>query len=167
MYIKNYSNVELKVKVKDNRIFLPADEITYVDENLVTLVQLKNMFGNYVEEITDASVTASIPKEYLKYYQTEIQLSTLYKVQLSRFSVSNDVKSIFVNSGSVNIYAYDGATKPTALTDMVLSNTATNIAGETPLELVPTYIAVIQNSGTSTEIVLNGIDVLADLGAIS
>jgi len=167
MFIKNYSSTTFIVRVKDNKITLPSNTITYVDENIVSLTTLKNMYGNYVEEVTDTSVTASIPEEYLKYYQTQVSLGRLYKVQLGRYSVANELKSIFVNVGSVNIYAYDGATQPESLTDMVLGTSAAGILGDTPLEIVPTYIAITQNSGVSTEIILNGIEVITNLGAIS
>jgi len=167
MFIKNYADTAITVNIKDNKVLLPADTITYVDENVVTLTQLKNMYGNYVEEITDTEVTDLIPKIYLKYTQVAIALGTLYKVQPMRVPTADRLKSIFVDSGSLNIYAYDGATQPAALSNMVLSTTATNIAGESPFEVVPTYLAVAQNTGTSTEIILNGIEIISNLGEIS
>jgi hypothetical protein len=73
---------------------------------------------------------------------------------------------LFVNSGTVNIYSSGSATQPTALSQMTLRTEETGVSGSSPFGAVPKYIAIIQASGTSTEITSDGIEI-QDLGAIS
>lgn len=99
--------------------------------------------------------------------QTAIELNKLYKVIFKgENQVDGEINpNIFINTGSVNIYAYNGTTQPEFLNDMVLATNSTNISGITLFNVLPTYIALTQNNGTSTEIVLTGITVI-DLGTI-
>lgn len=103
----------------------------------------------------------------LKPFQTAIALNKLYRVSLDYNSASDQIKpSLFVNSGNVNVYGYNGATKPTQLSGMVLPTINQNINTLFTFNMIPSYIAITQNSGTTTELVLSGLEI-QDLGAIS
>lgn len=103
----------------------------------------------------------------LKSFQTAIALNKLYRVSLDYDSAADQIKpSLFVNSGSVNVYGYNGATKPTQLSGMVLPTINENVSALFTFNVIPSYIAITQNSGTITELVLSGLEI-QDLGAIS
>lgn len=108
----------------------------------------------------------------LKEYQKTLTLDRLYEVKLApiRYSREQIAPSIWVNTGSVDVYASQSATVPAALANMTLNEEDTAIDGIASLDLqgntIPRYIAVTQNTGTSTEIIATGLSIL-DLGAIS
>lgn len=103
----------------------------------------------------------------LQRYEKLLEINTLYKTSASA-KTANDkfAPSIWVNSGAINIYVSDSATKPTSLTEMTLSTSDSNISGKNIIQCLGTYMALIQNSGTSTEIIISGVDI-ESLGAIS
>lgn len=108
----------------------------------------------------------------LEEYQSTLTLDTLYEVKLAPIGKSREqiAPSIWVNSGSVDVYASQSGTQPAALANMTLNTADTAIEGVASFDLqgntIPRYIAVTQNTGTSTEIVLTGVS-LNPLGAIS
>lgn len=104
----------------------------------------------------------------LKSYQKQINLDTLYEVSLNGAAASDQLKqNIYVNSGAVDIYTSNSATAPTYLNDMVLDATSSNLSGIVPFLVIPNYIAIVQKSGTSAEIILSGLETksLGSIGA--
>lgn len=103
----------------------------------------------------------------LKNYQSQLTLGNLYQViGKSVFSGSEQLSpSIYIDSGSIDVYTYNGATQPASKAAMTLNNNDTNVSGLNKMQLVPTYIYVEQNAGTSAEIIVSGLNV-TDLGAI-
>ncbi len=91
--------------------------------------------------------------------QQALQLGILYKIDaLSKGDIQRDLSaSIWVDSGSVDVYASDSATQPTTLAEMTLNTDDVAIAGKAQLVALPNYIAIVQNQGTSTELVLTGV----------
>lgn len=100
-------------------------------------------------------------------FQKEITIGNLYRVSRDDNACNaNQINpSIYINSGSINVYSYNGATEPAARATMTLDSADTGITGNKFFEIIPTYISVVQNAGTSTEIVLSGVQI-KDLGAI-
>jgi len=100
--------------------------------------------------------------------QVSVNLNTLYKVDaLSKGDIQRNINaSVWVNSGSVDIYASDSATAPASLADMTLNTDDTNVAGKNQIVALSNYIAFVQNTGTSTEVILSGVSAV-DNGAIS
>ena len=98
----------------------------------------------------------------------KIELDHLYGVTLplSYNSQQGAFKPhIFINSGTVDVYGSGGLTQPNSLSDLVLEGDSTAIEGFGIFDLIPTYIVIKQNTGTSTEIVVSGLE-LKDLGEI-
>jgi hypothetical protein len=103
----------------------------------------------------------------LQRFEKTLALNKLYGVSASATTASDEFNpSIWVNSGSVDIYCSDSATKPTALSTMTLNLSDTAISGKNVIECLGSYISLKQNIGTSTEIIISGVDT-QDLGAIS
>lgn len=103
----------------------------------------------------------------LKTYQESLTLGNLYKVN-AKGAISGSEQlsaSLFINSGSVDVYGSNSATAPTVKTQMTLNTNDVNLSGLNRMQIVPTYIYIEQNAGTSTEIISSGI-VIDDLGAI-
>ena len=65
MFIFNYSNEDLTVAIRGHVQTLRKNELSYVDENWVSLKELKNMFGNYKD-------TAGAAENAVKWYQNLI-----------------------------------------------------------------------------------------------
>jgi hypothetical protein len=97
---------------------------------------------------------------------TSLELNKLYKAtgETQAEYQGNLMPNIWINSGSINLYGSKSATQPTALADMTLNTEDTNLQGFVSLSAVADYIYLEQNSGTSTEIILTGVQV-KDLGA--
>ena len=91
--------------------------------------------------------------------QQVIELGKLYRVDaLSQPDIQRDLTaSIWVNSGSVDIHGSDSETQPATLDDMTLNAEDTGVEGKTVISTLTNYIAVKQNAGETTEIVLSGI----------
>lgn len=108
----------------------------------------------------------------LKDYQKTLTLGRLYEVKLAPIRDSREqiAPSIWVNTGSVDIYASNSATVPAAFANMTLNDADTAVEGVASFDLqgntIPRYISVKQNTGTSTEIIISGVSI-NDLGAIS
>jgi len=108
----------------------------------------------------------------LKEYQSTLTLGRLYEVKLAPIGESREqvAPSIWVNSGSVDIYVSQSGTQPAALANMTLNDADTDVSGIASFDLqgntIPRYISVAQNTGTSTEIIISGVSI-DDKGAIS
>lgn len=98
----------------------------------------------------------------------QIQLNHLYQITLplSYNGHQGAFKPfLFINSGTVDVYGSSSLTQPTSLSNLVLEGDATAIEGYGIFELIPSYIVVKQNTGTTTEIILSGLEV-KDLGEL-
>lgn len=104
----------------------------------------------------------------LREYQTTAELGTLYRTRkLGGVSGTEQLQpNIYVDSGTVDIRGSNSTTQPATLAAMALNTENTNISGILTFAAIPSYIAITQNTGTSTEIILSGVS-LEDLGAIS
>lgn len=105
----------------------------------------------------------------LKEYETAVQLDTLYEVTKKGgvSGLGNTINPyISVNSGSIDIYAITSATQPTTLSEMTLADADTGVVATRDIATVVRYIAFKQNAGTSTEIIVSGLE-LTNLGAIA
>jgi hypothetical protein len=103
----------------------------------------------------------------LQRFEKALALGKLYRISASATTASDEfAPSIWINSGSVDVYCSDSATQPTALTAMTLNISDTAISGKNIIECLGSYISLKQNTGTSTEIIIGGVDI-QDLGAIS
>ena len=105
----------------------------------------------------------------LKQYQTTLQLGTLYEVS-KKGGVSGSEQlstNLWINAGTVDVYSHNGATQPASLSQMTLNDSDTAVGGSASLTTIPRFIAIVQNTGTTTEMVTSGVHVNADHGAIS
>ena len=111
---------------------------------------------------------ALIPNE-----QISLSLNRLYEISIKKELFNNGVFSqlrpnIFIKDGTVNVYHSNSATVPTQTSEMTLASNDTNITGEqTFTRSIPKYIAIIQNTGTTTEIVGSGLNLISDISSIS
>ena len=100
--------------------------------------------------------------------KVEIALNRLYKSNKGIGINKVDLQlnpNIFINSGTVNIYGSNSKIQPTSVSDMTLNAENTAINGVVLFDVIPTWIAITQNSGTTTEIVLTGVNA-QDKGSI-
>ena len=103
----------------------------------------------------------------LKSYQTALALDTLYEVRKAKISADEQRgPNLWINSGTVDVYGSNSATQPGALANMTLSTENTEVSGLVQFTAIPRYIAIVQNTGTTTELVASGVDVVSR-GAIS
>lgn len=98
--------------------------------------------------------------------QDILALDILYLCSATFLGRANDVdyrwqgkRNIWIDSGSIDIYSSNSKTQPTQLSDMTLNTEDTNVTGIMALDIIPRWIYIDQNTGTSTEIVSTGIDV--------
>jgi hypothetical protein len=94
-------------------------------------------------------------------FQQAISLNKLYKVNKKPVLSGESeqlVTNLYVNSGNVDVYGYNGATEPSSLSDMVLNHENTEVYGTIPFFAIPSYIAIVQNEGTTTELILTGFE---------
>jgi hypothetical protein len=105
----------------------------------------------------------------LENYQTALSLGNLYKISIGYTSHGGDQKepNLWINSGTIDLYTSNSATQPTSLADMTLATDDTNVSADKGITRVIKYIAIVQNTGTTTEIISSGIDVAPSLGPIS
>jgi hypothetical protein len=101
----------------------------------------------------------------LRKYQVEIQPDTLYEIKEGYYSAEDEVKSINVEivGADCNIYGSNKGTAPTTLSEMSLEADSPQ-SGILPFGVVPRYLAI---SGSPTSIILTGIEIENNLGAIS
>ena len=105
----------------------------------------------------------------LKDYQETVTLGRLYKIQMleggrglgeslsPRITVKGD-------GGSIDLYLADGSSDPASLAEMILQETGIKGVG---FASITCYLAVTQNTGTIDEVILTGVKLVEDLGAIS
>lgn len=100
-------------------------------------------------------------------FKTELSLLKLYEVgQKGGVSGSEQLEpSFWVNSGAVDVYVSNSQTAPALLSDMSLDTDDIAVQGLRQFGVIPSYIYLQQNSGTSTEIIVAGLEV-KDLGAL-
>jgi len=98
--------------------------------------------------------------------QQALQLGRLYKIQsLGDAHISQDISAgLWIDDGEVFIYGSDSANKPASILDMTLEEE--KAGGKSYFEGLTNYIAITQNTGITTEIVLSGV-LAVDVGAIS
>ena len=96
-----------------------------------------------------------------------IELNHLYRltVPCSLFKI-NYKPYIYVNTGTVDLYASGAMTQPTSISDMTIEPENQAVDGFDIFELIPEYICVKANEGAPTEIVLAGLKA-TDLGEIA
>lgn len=104
----------------------------------------------------------------LKTFQATLELGRLYEVSQKGpiQGVEQKEPNIFINSGGVNIYGSNSATEPTALSQMALTADNTNVEGQAAFGFIPRYIAITQNTGMTTELVVSGLQA-RNVGPIS
>lgn len=104
----------------------------------------------------------------LKSYQTAMTLSRLYDASKAQISGDSDqmVPNLYINSGTVDVYGSNSATKPANLAAMTLDTENTGVSGVNAFSIIPRWIAVKQNGGATTELVATGLE-LEDQGAIA
>ena len=109
-----------------------------------------------------------------KNYQQSLSLDALYEVERREANEAERKQlnpSVWFNSGSVDVYTSQSATTPTALSEMTLNTAETGVSGlktsSTESNAIPRYIAIVQNTGTTTEIIASGFSDAINHGAIS
>lgn len=97
----------------------------------------------------------------LRGYQKTLALNTLYEVtEKGCTKGSEQLKTnLFINSGSVNVYGSNSEEVPENLTDMVLTDSSTNVTALNYFDIIPKYIAITQNAGTTTELIISGVEI--------
>ena len=127
MFIFNYSNEDLTVAIRGHVQTLRKNELSYVDENWVSLKELKNMFGNYVEEADQGTAIESF------FFDNQMvpEFDTLYLTQF----IDTGVPRLFIKGGTINIYFSDALDVPQSKTDM---DAVANYQGIQGLVVFPT-----------------------------
>lgn len=94
------------------------------------------------------------------YNKQTLSLNKLYAIHIPQPFNNLDLfyPTVFIKGGSVNIYASGSSEVPTSISDMVLNKENTNISGYDSFFIIPQYIYVTQNSGTTTEIIIDGLN---------
>jgi len=100
--------------------------------------------------------------------QVNLSLDKLYKISaVNQDIISKNIShSIWVNSGSIDLYGADLNVPPVSLSEMTFNPEDAGLNGKTKLEASTNYILLKQNTGTSTVITLTGFNV-EDLGELS
>lgn len=97
--------------------------------------------------------------------QQALSLLKLYEISQDN-KYAGQTARIFINSGTVDIYGSDSATEPISLATMTLNSVNTAVSGIDEFsQSLPRYIAIKQNGGTTTEIVVTFLNAV-DKGAI-
>ena len=73
---------------------------------------------------------------------------------------------LFINSGTVDVYGSNSETVPVSFATMTLNDENTAVKGVIGFSIIPTYIAIKQNVGDTTELTVRGTNFI-DMGAIS
>lgn len=104
----------------------------------------------------------------LKFYQRSIELNTIYEVVILNNSGKQEQNEINIEAkgGTIDILGYNGATENPVEADMTLQSSNTGVEGIEPFDVVPRYILVKQNTGTTTEITLSGIEIVRTVGTV-
>ena len=103
----------------------------------------------------------------LRPYQSSMQLGRLYEVKQYYRDASEQLQAnIWIDDGTVDVRGSNSASQPTASSQMTLNTENTNVVGNLIFGMLPRYLYISQNSGTTSEIVISGVEIV-DLGAIS
>lgn len=90
--------------------------------------------------------------------QQKLELDILYKTSLVGAESYNQINpNIFIKDGAVDIYGSNSEEKPASISEMILEIQDTNKTGLEAFDIVPRYIAIKQNTGTTTEIIVTGV----------
>lgn len=73
--------------------------------------------------------------------------------------------SLGIKGGGISIYASNSQTQPASLAEMTLATSDTDITGVVYINIAK-YIAIVQASGTVTEVIATNLEIKEDLGAI-
>ena len=96
--------------------------------------------------------------------QVKVELDTLYELeQTTNNNFAQNGSNIWINNGSINIYLSNSTIQPTSTSTMTLEDQDTAINGARALERPLRWVAFKQNTGTSTEINLNGIKIKQEI----
>lgn len=147
MFIKNYSDSDLVINYRGYAKTLVANDVTCVDDSWISLAMIKAMFGNYVEEVNPTTPI----EDYLFDNQKEIELDKVYFIR----PLGPGAPRIYIDEGTVNIYFADGKDLPTSKSDMSLFTAYTGVEGLIAMDVIPKWMLVEQDSGTSTIVLTN------------
>ena len=150
MFIFNYSDVDLQVRKLGHRQTLPANQLVYVDEKWVSLEELKQMFGNYIEE---ADSDTAIEEFYFD-DQVVPEMNTLYFTE----TAGTGVPRVFVKGGSIKILCTDAKAVPTSKADLVPC-VATEVTDLLIFTSLTKYMLFEVASGTP-EVVLSNVKIV-------
>ena len=102
----------------------------------------------------------------LRTNQELIELGNLYEIGLRDANIPGILKpSIWVNSGSIDVYFSASDIQPTSKTEMTLASSETNVSATAVFNTIPRWIYCEQNTGTSTKVITTGL-VVAGYGSI-
>jgi hypothetical protein len=109
----------------------------------------------------------------LRPYQTTPLLSHLYKIRLDSLSGLGETLSpriTTVGTGPSTVTVYGAEVEPVGVTLANITEKMALIADDVAIESfnsLPNYIAIIQKTGTNSELTVTSIDLEEDLGLIS
>lgn len=95
----------------------------------------------------------------LRDYQEALSLDTLYEVRA--YGGSDQVApNIWVKDGTVDVYVSNSGTPPaSAPAGMQIIENGEALVGIAKFDVLPSWLYIEQNAGTTTEIVVSGLDV--------
>lgn len=139
MFIKNYSSSNFVIKYKGEQFTLPAQDVSYVDENWISWSMLHSLYGDYVGLVdSDKPI-----EDFLFDNQTIIELDKVYSV----VGVGPGAPRIFIKEGTATLYFAEGS-KPESIDDMIPSTTYADVQGLVMLSSLTGYIGVKAEKGT-------------------
>ena len=154
----SYLPYELRFCLKDD--LANVDDGFVLEKNKSYIYECKEGEYLYVKAMTNyptyiTVIDKNIPK-------TTLALNTLYQ-----FPVNPNQADIWFNAGYINIHTSSSETQPTAISQMTVGETDGNLIANT-YKIMPSvkYMALTQVSGTTTDIVLSGIEIKT-IGSIS
>ena len=103
----------------------------------------------------------------LRDYEQSISLDTLYEINKKGGGSGSETLTpyISIKGGTVDIYAITSSIEPIDISDLELAVEDTGVTATKRITTAVRYIAIKQNTGTTSEIILSGIEA-QDLGAI-
>ena len=72
---------------------------------------------------------------------------------------------LFINSGTVDVYGSNSESVPANFAAMTLNDENTAVKGIIGFYVIPTYIAITQNTGSTTELTVRGTNFI-DMGVL-
>ena len=92
-----------------------------------------------------------------------VSLDTLYECGGNNFVTGQSIY-IYPSNSTVDIYVSNSSTQPAAKANMILTSSDTNIGGLQRLDIIPKWIFIEQNTGTTSEIIINGVELTSKGG---